>query len=312
MIISFVIPAFKASETIGATLSSVFAPTLPEGWSLDVIVANDDSPDGPAQHAVVEEFATVTYLSHTPNQGKCAAMNLAIPHTRGDIIILLDADDTLVPNWADRLASILKAWPDNASICFSACQTQTGESTVADPQYTGLFSFNDMLNERHMGEYLPMFRGEALRAANGYRDLGEPYGCELWTYLGFAEQADLWISATVLRIYNTGRPGSITSSMCSPQTAQRVVRCYDLIFADFEQAYKTHAPKHLGRRRLRQAVFAAISGQRRRAFALWKRGLRWTAPVETLAALVLIALGPRAIGSLVSIAKKSRLLRRFG
>lgn len=312
MIISFIIPAFKASETIKATLSSIFTSSTPENWSLDVIVVNDGSPDGAAQHAVVQKFSHATYLDHTPNQGKCAAVNLAVPKTRGDIIVMLDADDTLVPEWPTRLSTILKTWPDDAPICFSACRTNGGESTVSDPQYTGPLSLNDMLNERHMGEYLPIFRGDALRAAKGYRDPGEPSGCELWTYLGFAEHAQLWVSAEVMRIYYTDRPGSITASMYSPQMAQRVVRCYDLIFADFEHLYRAQAPRNLGRRRLRQAVFATISGQRSRAWSLWRKGANLASPLESIAALVLITLGPSTISKLVGAAKKARILRRYG
>ncbi|MCR4378614.1 MAG: glycosyltransferase [Rhodospirillales bacterium] len=312
MIVSIVIPAYKASATLGETLASVFAPSLLKGWQLEVIVANDGSPDHAAQKSVVDGFAGVHYLSHEPNQGKCAAMNLGIANSHGEIIILLDADDTLVTDWQSRLARILKTWPIDAPLCFSACETQTGDSTVADPDYTGRLSFDDMLNERHMGEYLPIFRGDALRVSQGYRDPGEPYGCELWTYLSFAEHADLWVSAEVLRIYHTDRPGSMTSSMCSPQTANRVVRCYDFVFKDFEPAYRTYAPQNLGRRRLRQAVFAAIAGQRARAWSLWKIGARWTAPLETIAALLMITLGPGAINVLVGTAKKARILRRYG
>jgi glycosyltransferase involved in cell wall biosynthesis len=312
MIISIVIPAYKASGTLGETLASVIAPPLPEDWALDVIVVNDGSPDGAAQKSIANSFPNVLYLSHEPNQGKCAAMNLGIKTCKGDIVILLDADDTLVADWPSRLARILKTWPLDAPLCFSACQTQMGDSTVADPDYTGRLSFDDMLNERHMGEYLPMFRGDVLRTNQGYRDLGEPYSCELWTYLGFAERSDLWVSSEVLRIYHVERPDSTTSSMYSPQSAERAVRCYDRIFDDFESAYRTHAPRSLNKRRLRQAVFAALSGQRGRAWTAWKKGATLSAPIETLGALVLITLCPGAMIAIVGFAKKARLLRRYG
>jgi len=312
MIVSIVIPAYKASATLGETLTSVFAASLPEDWALNVIVANDGSPDGAAQKSVADGFSGVQYLSHEPNQGKCAAMNLGIAKSQGEIVILLDADDTLVCDWPVRLSDILKTWPLEAPLCFSACQTQTGDSTVADLDYTGHLSFVDMLNERHMGEYLPMFRGDALRDAKGYRDTGVLYSCELWTYLGFAEHADLWISSDILRIYHVDRPDSVSSTIFTPQTAARMVKCYDRIFNDFESAYQTHAPRSLSKRRLRQAVFAALSGQRGRAWSVWKKGAKLSAPIETLGALVLITLGPGAVNAIVGLAKKARLLRRYG
>lgn len=312
MIISFVIPAYKASETIGETLSSIVAATMPEGWSLDIIVSNDGSPDEDALKAVVHRFEGVTYLSHEQNRGKCAAMNFSIPHSRGEIVVILDADDTLVRDWPARLTTVLQTWPHEAPICFTACRTEFGESTVSKPHYTGPLSFNDMLNERYMGEYLPMFRGDALRASKGYRDPKEPFACELWTYLGFSEHADLWISAEILRVYHTDRPGSITATMFSPKMAERMVRCYDLVFADFEPSYRSFAPRRLSSRRLRQSVFAVIAGQKTRAWSLWKTYAGWYAPLESIVSLFMITLGPKTIGALVGAAKRTRILRRYG
>lgn len=104
------------------------------------------------------------------------------------------------------------------------------------------------------------FSGEAIRAGDGYRDAGRGVGCELWTYLTYAQCADLWITSEILRVYNDQMPGSLSSALFTPEGAGRLVKCYDLIFADFEDAYAKHSPHNLGRRRMRQAVFAAMAG----------------------------------------------------
>ncbi len=311
MIVSIIIPAYKASTTIGTTLESIFSAKRPDDFDLEVVISDDGSPDGATLADIVCDY-DVIYIRHDTNQGKCAALNLGIARTRGDIVILLDADDTLVADWPTVLSTIVQTWPSDAPICFSMCRTTTGELTASDPSYRGTHTFKDMLNDRHMGEYLPMFRGDVLRAAGGYRDPGMLYSCEMWTYLSFAETSDLWISDQILRIYHANRPGSVSASIFTPMMAERMVRCYDLIFADFEEAYRIHAPEHLGRRRLRQAVFAAMAGQRPRAWSVWKSGARWKAPVETLMALLLILLGPGAAKNVIVLAKRLRLTRRYG
>ena len=312
MIVSIVIPAFNASDTIGATLSSIFDDTLPGGWELDVVVANDGSPDGPRLAEVVGAFPNINLLSFDDNRGKQGALNAAVPSTRGDVVMVLDADDTLLPGWSATLKSILETWPEDAPLCFSACQTPDGNTTVADPDYTGVLTFDDILNERHMGEYLPVFRGDAIRAAGGYRDPGKGVGCELWTYLSYAQKADLWISRARMRVYFPGRPGSLTSALFAPQTAKLMVRCYELVLGEFEHDYRTRAPRSYGRRQMRQAVFCAAAGDRAKALSIWRRGARITAPVDSLGTLVLVLLGGHAINTLVALAKKVRLVRRYG
>lgn len=312
MIISFITAAHNASATIGETLSSVCGPNMPDGWTLDVIVVDDGSPDGEALRGVVETFAGTRLFRREQNLGKTAAVNFGVPQTLGDVVVILDADDTLVPQWPERLQNILQDWPQDSPLCFSACETVDGQTTVTDPWYSGRLSFDDILNERHMGEYLPIFRGEAIRAGDGYRDAGRGVGCELWTYLTYAQCADLWITSEILRVYNDQMPGSLSSALFTPEGAGRLVKCYDLIFADFEDAYAKHSPHNLGRRRMRQAVFAAMAGERGRAWSLWRSGARFEAPLETLGALILISLGPKAINMLIALAKKLHLVRRYG
>ncbi|MCW8914467.1 MAG: glycosyltransferase family 2 protein [Magnetovibrio sp.] len=312
MIISFIIPAYKASETLDTTLRSIFTPALPQDWKLDVLVADDGSPDGEKQREVTEKYTEVTYISHSPNQGKCAAMNLAVPHSCGEIVIMLDADDHLVDHWPATLAEILKTWPIEAPLCFSACRTHTGQSTVAEPNYNGPLHFEDLLNERHTGEYLPIFRGDDLRARKGYRDPEMPWGCEMWTYLGVTKEASAWISSEILRIYHYDRPGSVTHSRNQSHTASQIARCYDLVFEDFGDDYQTIAPTKYQQRRLRQAVYTALSGDRSKAWALWKKAASLSSLLESFAALTLIILGKAMTARLVSLAKSLGLIKRFG
>ena len=131
MQISIVIPAYQASATIGATLSSIFGSELPDSWKLEVIVVDDGSPDGEELERVVASFPPVRLLKLASNQGKCAAVNADIRRSEGGFVVILDADDTLVAAWPAAFVRILEAWPEDSALCFSACRTQFGDSTVS-------------------------------------------------------------------------------------------------------------------------------------------------------------------------------------
>ncbi len=311
MRISIVIPAYRASATIGATLSSIFGPELPDGWKLEVIVVDDGSPDGDEIGRVVASFPPARISKLAANQGKCAAVNAGIRASEGAFVVILDADDTLVEAWPAAFARIMDRWPEDSALCFSACRDQFGASTVSDPDYSGWLSFEDLLRERRSGEYLPIFRGDAVRQSGGYQDPGTGWGCEILTYLHYIQTGRIWISAEVLRTYHVARVGSVTAGLSDPARAREVRRCHDLVLDAFGEDYRKLAPVHYRRRRLRQAVFAAIAGDRD-ARALWREGVSWSTLGESLGAACVIALGGRGAVTLAGVAKRLGLIKKFG
>jgi glycosyltransferase involved in cell wall biosynthesis len=85
MRVSFLIPAYNESATIGEVLDRVDA--LP--FDKQVIVVDDGSTDGTAE--IVEAHDGVLLLRQE-NQGKGAAIRHAIKHIDGDIAVIQDAD----------------------------------------------------------------------------------------------------------------------------------------------------------------------------------------------------------------------------
>ncbi|MEG3618591.1 glycosyltransferase family 2 protein [Magnetovibrio sp. PR-2] len=312
MMITFVIPAYNAAKTIDTTLGSVFAPEPLAEMSLEVIVADDGSSDREKLLNIIGQYPQVKYCANETNKGKIAAVNLAISQTKGDVIIILDADDTLVPDWPQRLSSILPDWPEDALICFSACQTQNGETTVSRPDYDGPQTFGDIISETYAGEYLPMFRGDKIRELGGYLDPQMPWGCEMWTYLRLSKTYPVWISSTVLRVYHYDRPGSLTHSRNESKTASQISRCHELVLDEFESDFIAHSPRYYFKRRLRQSVYLALSGDMSKAFRVWKENARVSLFVESAGALLFIVLGSKFTSFAIRIAKSLGLVKKFG
>ncbi len=89
MLVSFLIPAFDEAATIGAVLEGVDALELEK----QIVVVDDGSIDGTAQ--IVEAWRDGrddVVLIRQANSGKGAAVRAGIPHLRGEIAVIQDAD----------------------------------------------------------------------------------------------------------------------------------------------------------------------------------------------------------------------------
>lgn len=95
--ISVVIPTYNYGRFIWDAIASVFAQTHP---AAEVIVIDDGSTD--ETESVVRGFSEpITYIRQK-NLGVCAARNLGIENSFGELIAFLDADDTWLPNKLDK------------------------------------------------------------------------------------------------------------------------------------------------------------------------------------------------------------------
>ena len=100
-LVSILIPAYNAENTIVCTLESAIAQT----WQRkEIIVVDDGSTDRTAE--VVQQFKDVKLVS-TENQGLSGAQNNAFPLSQGDYIQYLDADDLLAPDKIERQLAAL-------------------------------------------------------------------------------------------------------------------------------------------------------------------------------------------------------------
>ena len=87
-LVSILIPAYNAEETIADTIQSAIAQT----WQRkQIVVVDDGSRDSTAE--VARRFATKVTVVSTENQGGAAARNHALRLSQGDYIQFLDADD---------------------------------------------------------------------------------------------------------------------------------------------------------------------------------------------------------------------------
>ena len=90
--LSVVIPAYNEEHRLGGTLAAVLAFLEQRGDSSEVLVVDDGSTDGTAQAATRFRSAGVELVRLQRNRGKGAAVRAGVLATRGDWILVSDAD----------------------------------------------------------------------------------------------------------------------------------------------------------------------------------------------------------------------------
>ena len=111
--LSLVMPLYNHARYLARTLDSIAAQTAKPG---ELIVVDDGSSDGGAD--IVAAFARdaafpVTLMSQA-NAGAATAINRGMAIARGDIVAIINSDDTYVPGRLERLTAALATGTDLA------------------------------------------------------------------------------------------------------------------------------------------------------------------------------------------------------
>lgn len=106
--VTVAIAAYCAEPFLAAAIRSALAQ---EGVALDVVIADDASPDGTSR--LVEHMATcdprLALVRCPVNEGPAGARNRAFAHARGDWIAVLDSDDGFAPGRLARMCRMAEA-----------------------------------------------------------------------------------------------------------------------------------------------------------------------------------------------------------
>ena len=110
-LLSIVIPAYNEAEFIGALLDRIAAvPTEQVGFTKEIVVVDDGSSDETSR--IASAHPGVTVFLQKPNQGKGRAVQRGIRESRGDYVLVQDADLEYDPNDYLRLIAALRPGAD--------------------------------------------------------------------------------------------------------------------------------------------------------------------------------------------------------
>jgi hypothetical protein len=164
--VSVVIPCYGYAHFLAEAVESVLAQTFRD---FEVLIVDDGSPDDTA--AVAQSLIDANpdhriSLLRRPNSGQPAvARNTGVARARGELILCLDADDLIEPEFLERCVRALEEHPE-LSIAYGGQREFSGSHiTAVDPHPP--YDFGVLLRTNLLGT-ASLFRREAWEAAGGY------------------------------------------------------------------------------------------------------------------------------------------------
>ncbi len=114
MLLSIVVPVYNEASTLRTVVKRVHEATLPRGIDREIVVVDDGSSDGSLNVLrALEDEGLVRLIALERNQGKGAALKNGFAATRGDIVLVQDADLEYDPkDYPTLLAPILDGHAD--------------------------------------------------------------------------------------------------------------------------------------------------------------------------------------------------------
>ncbi|GGD56284.1 glycosyl transferase [Emticicia aquatilis] len=105
MLLSVLIPAYNEVHNIQNILNKIGEVNIPK----EIIVVDDGSTDGTRELLNTLKSDTIKVVFHEKNQGKGGAIRTAIEHSKGDIIIIQDADLEYDPQDYYKLIPVIES-----------------------------------------------------------------------------------------------------------------------------------------------------------------------------------------------------------
>ena len=180
-----VMPAFNAERYIAEAIESVLAQTLED---FELIVVNDGSRDRTRE--IAESYALrdsrVRVVSHE-NLGPGPTLNRGIALSSSEWVVLMHADDVMMPNRIERQLAFVAEHPELAvSSCWvkhidfqgKVIAQDSSRHLTCQSSVQALYEANEVIAISHSGTIL---RKSAVEAVGGYR-----------AQFRVNEDADLW------------------------------------------------------------------------------------------------------------------------
>jgi glycosyltransferase involved in cell wall biosynthesis len=235
-LVSIVVPAFNAADTIHETVVSALNQTY---RNIEIIIVDDGSSDFTKSiaAALMRGDSRVRYI-YKQNGGVASARNRGIADAQGDFIATLDADDLWHPTKLERQLERFEASGPETALVYAWCCwiDDDGNVTGSAPP---IRQEGSILAQMCLGNVVisgsnALIRREALEGAGGFdeslRSRGGQ-GCEDWKlYLQIAERHQIAVVPEYLIGYRIS-PGSMSDDFRQMMRSRRMVEI------EFNQAH---------------------------------------------------------------------------
>lgn len=206
--VDVIVPCYRYGHYLRECVESVLTQSM---LSVRVLIIDDASPDNTCEVVadLVREDPRVTSVRHTTNRGHIATYNEGIEWASADYMMILSADDYLLPGALARAASLMDAFPEigftfgKAIVlddCDEAKQVSKDTETVGWRVVTGrdFIELGGANNIVHTPT--AVVRTELQRRLGGYRQ-ELPHSADMEMWLRFASRAPVGIVGACQAVY---------------------------------------------------------------------------------------------------------------
>ncbi len=143
--ISVIIPVFNAASCLEECVASLLAQTEKR---FELILVDDGSTDGSGQlcdrlSGLDERVRTL----HKENGGAASARNMGLDNAKGDFIAFSDADDTVMPDFLEKLYNAATENGADIAMCDYIKHTKTSSFIYSSPIRGGVYGKDDIKKE---------------------------------------------------------------------------------------------------------------------------------------------------------------------
>ncbi len=169
--LSVITPAYNAEAYVASCIESVLGQTFGD---LELVIVDDGSTDGTAD--VIASFAAKDPRVRGfrgPNRGVSYARNVALRHSHGRYLALLDADDQWAPSFAATMVRILDRQPSVGVVVGNALNVGgpfDGTPVRPWPAEPRQIRFIDMIEHLDAVFIMSVFRREVYEAIGGFNE----------------------------------------------------------------------------------------------------------------------------------------------
>lgn len=193
--VDVIVPCYRYGCFLRQCVESVLAQSV---GHVRVLIIDDASPDNTSAVAsvIAKDDSRVTFIRHTVNKGHISVYNEGIQWASAEYMLLLSADDYLLPGALSRAVKLMDAHPE-VGFCFGKgitvnamdptmqlgtvadCTDQTGWRIVAGLEFIGLSGAHNIVSTP-----TAVVRTELQKRVGGYRpELPHSGDMEMWLRL---------------------------------------------------------------------------------------------------------------------------------
>jgi alpha-1,6-rhamnosyltransferase len=169
-LVSILVPCFNHERYIEESLLSVLEQDYE---NFELIVVNDGSTDASVEKIEALRRVHDFQFYQQDNQGVSAALNNALSHARGDLVVTHDSDDVMLAGRIRRQVSYMLDHPEvgllGAKVIYIDSNGRPIKHKVVSHAPVQRWSFDELLADAYaVGGPVAMYRREAIDNVGGY------------------------------------------------------------------------------------------------------------------------------------------------